>query len=245
MASGVSVERFKREISVVACLQHPHIVPILAAGETDGLPYFTMPFIDGETLRTRLTRSGEFPIAEALHLLRELASALAYAHRKGVVHRDIKPENILLTEQHVMVTDFGVAKALSDATVGGSGGLTSVGIALGTPAYMAHEQATADPMTDSRADIYAFGLIAYELLVGQGPFAGRTFQALIAAHVTEAPESVASRRPAIPAALAALTMRCLAKRPADRPQRAEDILHEVDAVNVSGAAARANIERRQ
>jgi serine/threonine protein kinase/tetratricopeptide (TPR) repeat protein len=236
MASGVSVERFKREISVVARLQHPHIVPILAAGETDGLPYFTMPFIDGETLRTRLTRSGEFPIAEALHLLRELASTLAYAHRKGVVHRDIKPENILLTEQHLMVTDFGVAKALSDATAGGSGGLTSVGIALGTPAYMAPEQATADPMTDSRADIYAFGLIAYELLVGQGPFAGRTFQALIAAHVTEAPESVASRRPAIPAALAALTMRCLAKRPADRPQRAEDILHELDAVNVSGAA---------
>jgi serine/threonine protein kinase len=166
-AYGVSAERFKREISLSARLQHPHIVPLLSAGVSDGLPYFVMPYIEGLTLRERLRHSGEYPVADAVRLLREVASALAYAHRQGVVHRDIKPENILLTDAHAVITDFGVAKALSNATIDGSSGLTSMGIAIGTPAYMSPEQASGDPSTDHRTDIYAFGLIAYELLTGQ------------------------------------------------------------------------------
>ncbi|MEO7963886.1 MAG: serine/threonine-protein kinase [Gemmatimonadaceae bacterium] len=245
LASGASVDRFEQEITLAARLQHPHIVPLLSAGETtsaaDGantirLPYFTMPLIEGESLRSRLTRVGEFSIPEALRLLRELASALAYAHARGIVHRDIKPENILLTEQHALITDFGVAKALSASTASGSKGLTSVGVALGTPAYMAPEQAAGDPTTDHRADIYAFGLVAYELLTGRGPFAGRPPSALIAAHMTESPEAVGKRRTGVPISFAALVMRCLEKRPADRPQRAEEILRELDGIHVFGAS---------
>jgi serine/threonine-protein kinase len=228
MASGVSIERFKREISLAARLQHPHIVPLLSAGETAGLPYFTMPFIEGESLRARLTRVGEFPVAEAARLLREVASALAYAHRKGVIHRDIKPENVLISEQHAMVTDFGVAKAISAATQADGDGLTGVGIVLGTPAYMAPEQVAGDPGMDHRADIYAFGVIAYEILAGRAPFAGRSAQALMAAHVIEAPEAISSRRAGIPVGLAALVMRCLEKNPDHRPQHAEDILRGLD-----------------
>ncbi|HEY6827341.1 MAG TPA: protein kinase, partial [Gemmatimonadaceae bacterium] len=235
--SGVSLERFKREIALVAGLQHPHIVPLLTAGEVNGVPYFTMPLVEGESLRARLQRTGELPIADAVRLLREIASALSYAHRKGIVHRDIKPENILLTEEHAIVSDFGVAKALAAATEGGvgPGGLTSVGIAVGTPAYMAPEQGAGDPSTDHRADIYSFGVVAYELLTGRPPFEGRA-QALIAAHATQSPEHVTMRRDAIPVALASLVMRCLAKRPADRPQRGEDLISELDAVVLSSVS---------
>jgi len=230
MASGVSIERFKREITLAARLQHPHIVPLLSAGETGGLPYFTMPFVEGESLRARLARGEEVPLRAAVHLLREVASALAYAHRKGVIHRDIKPENVLITEQHAMVTDFGVAKAISAATHADADGLTAVGVALGTPAYMAPEQVAGDPGTDHRADIYAFGVIAYELLAGRAPFAGRTAQALMAAHVLETPEAISSRRVGVPAELSALVMRCLEKSPDNRPQSAEDILRRLDDV---------------
>ena len=230
MASGVSIERFKREISLAARLQHPHIVPLLSAGETDGLPYFTMPFVEGESLRARLARGEEISIQEVVHLLREVASALAYAHRKGVIHRDIKPENVLIAEQHAMVTDFGVAKAISAATQADEDGLTAVGVALGTPAYMAPEQVAGDPGADHRADIYAFGVLAYELLAGRTPFGGRAVQALMAAHVIETPEPVNRRRSGIPAELAALVMRCLEKRPDNRPHSAEDILRKLDEV---------------
>ena len=230
MASGVSIERFKREITFAARLQHPHIVPLLSAGEAGGLPYFTMPFVEGESLRARLVRGEEIPLKAAVHLLREVASALAYAHRKGVIHRDIKPENVLITEQHAMVTDFGVAKAISAATQADSDGLTSVGVALGTPAYMAPEQVAGEPGTDHRADIYAFGVIAYELLAGRAPFAGRPAQALMAAHVLETPEAISNRRAGVPAELSALVMRCLEKSPDNRPQSAEDILRRLDDV---------------
>jgi len=230
MASGVSIERFKREITLAARLQHPHIVPLLSAGETGGLPYFTMPFVEGESLRARLARGEEVPLKAAVHLLREVASALAYAHRKGVIHRDIKPENVLITEQHAMVTDFGVAKAISAATHADADGLTAVGVALGTPAYMAPEQVAGDPGADHRADIYAFGVIAYELLAGRAPFAGRTAQALMAAHVLETPEAISSRRVGVPAELSALVMRCLEKNPDNRPQSSEDILRRLDDV---------------
>src|SRR5256885_1827140 len=229
-AAQVSLERFKREILLAAKLQHPHIVPLLTAGESNGLPYFTMPFVDGESLRIRLARHGELPVNQAIRMLREIASALAYAHEHGIVHRDIKPDNVLLSGGSAMVTDFGVAKALSASSNAEHGGITSLGVALGTPAYMSPEQASADPSVAHRADIYSFGVLAYELLTGQPPFAGRTPQNLLAAHVTEAPEAINRRRASLPPALAALVMRCLEKRPADRPQSASEVVHALDDI---------------
>ena len=166
LAAGVNVERFRREIQLAAQLQHPHIVPLLSAGEAEGLPYFVMPFVTGESLRKRVAREGEFPIAETVRILRDVVSALAYAHGYGVVHRDVKPDNVLLSGGVAVVTDFGVAKAVSASSEPGATGLTSLGVALGTPAYMAPEQATASPQTDHRADIYALGVVAYEMLTG-------------------------------------------------------------------------------
>jgi serine/threonine-protein kinase len=229
-AAQVSLERFKREILLAAKLQHPHIVPLLAAGESQGLPYFTMPFVAGESLRLRLAQHGELPVKDAVRVLREIASALAYAHEHGIVHRDIKPDNVLLSGGSAMVTDFGVAKALSASTNAEHANTTSLGVALGTPAYMSPEQASADPSVDYRADIYSFGVLAYELLTGQPPFAGRTPQNLLAAHVTEIPESINKRRASLPPALASLVMRCLEKRPADRPQSASDVVNALDDI---------------
>src|SRR6266581_9761999 len=164
MAAGLNAERFRREIQLAASLQHPHIAPLLAAGHADDLVYYTMPLIEGESLRAKLAREGELPIPESVRLLRDVADALAYAHARGVVHRDIKPDNVLVSDHHAVVTDFGVAKALSRS--GGTSGLTSVGVALGTPAYMAPEQVAGDPGVDHRADIYALGAMAYEMLAG-------------------------------------------------------------------------------
>ena len=228
MAATVSTERFKREILLAARLQHPHIVPVLTAGDADGLPYFTMPFIEGESLRARISKHGEMPVVEAARVLREIASALAYAHDHGIVHRDIKPDNVLVSGGSAMVTDFGVAKALSKSSNVEQGSTTSLGIALGTPAYMSPEQASADPAVDHRSDIYAFGVLAYELLTGQTPFAGRTPQGMLAAHVTEAPDLIQKRRSTVPPHFAMLVMRCLEKRPADRPQTALEIVHALD-----------------
>jgi TolB-like protein/Flp pilus assembly protein TadD len=228
LGAGLSVDRFRREIQLAASLHHPNIVPLLTAGEADGLLYYTMPLIEGDSLRTRLAREGELPIGEAVKLLRDVVDALACAHEHGVVHRDIKPDNVLLSRHHALVTDFGVAKALSEAT--GPNALTSVGVALGTPAYMAPEQATADPHVDHRADIYAVGAMAYEMLTGRPPFTGLTPQAILAAQVTQAPELVNRARPSVPPALAAWVMRCLEKRPADRWQSADDILHQLESM---------------
>ena len=233
MAAQVSIERFKREISLAARLQQAHIVPLLTAGETDGLPYYTMPLIEGESLRARIGREGALPIGEAIGILKEVARALAYAHQRHVVHRDIKPDNVLLSGGSAMVTDFGVAKALSASTNPGDTGLTSLGVALGTPAYMAPEQASADPLVDHRADIYAWGVMAYELLTGQPPFTGRPPQALLAAHVTETPEHITKRRTTVSPALATLVMRCLEKRAADRPQGAAEIVQALESIGTS------------
>ena len=232
---AVSIDRFKREIQVAAQLQQANIVPLLAAGEVDGVPYYVMPYVEGESLRARLARDGELPIADVVGILREVARALSYAHEHGVVHRDIKPDNVLLSGGSAVVTDFGVAKALSaSAQSDGSGaGLTSLGVALGTPAYMSPEQASADPHVDHRADIYALGAMAYELLTGQAPFAGRTPAAMLAAHVTEAPEEVQRKRKSVPPALAMIVRRCLEKSPADRPQSASEVLRALDAVSTS------------
>ena len=231
LAAGVNVERFRREIQLAAQLQHPHIVPLLSAGEADGLPYFIMPFVTGESLRTRVAREGEFPIAEAVRILRDVVSALAYAHAYGVIHRDVKPDNVLLSGGVAVVTDFGVAKAVTASSDSpGHTGLTSLGVALGTPAYMAPEQATASPNTDHRADIYALGIVAYEMLTGSPPFMGRSAQQVLAAQVVEEPDPVERRRPAVPPMLANLVNDCLSKRPADRPQTAAAVMHALDAI---------------
>jgi serine/threonine-protein kinase len=238
MSAAVSVARFKREIQLAARMQHPHIVPLLSAGETGGLPYFTMPFIEGESLRARLSRDGELPVSDALRILRNVASALAYAHAHGVVHRDIKPENIMISGDSAVVTDFGVAKALADAAGGERGGtLTSRGVALGTFAYMAPEQASADPSADHRADVYSFGVVGFEMLAGDPPFGRRTAEATIAAHMVEAPPLLTSRRSAVPARLAGLIAQCLAKRPADRPQSAKDCIVALDSIQTGEASA--------
>jgi eukaryotic-like serine/threonine-protein kinase len=231
MAAGVSIERFKREIAVAAKLQQANIVPLLAAGDADGLPYYVMPYVRGESLRARLARDGELPVADAIGILREVARALSNAHEHGVVHRDIKPDNVLLSGGSAVVSDFGVAKALTAASGGENVDITDLGMALGTPAYMSPEQASADPHVDHRADIYAFGCMAYELLTGQTPFTGRSPAATLAAHVSERPEPVERRRPSIPTALGALVARCLEKRPSDRPQTAQEVLHALDALS--------------
>ena len=236
--AGVSVERFKREIQLAAQLQHPHIVPLLAAGETEGLPYFTMPFVEGETLRARLSRADAMPLPDAVRVLREIAAALAYAHDRSIVHRDIKPENVLLSSGAAMVTDFGIAKAVSVARTQPTGStLTVAGTSLGTPAYMAPEQATGDGV-DSRSDIYSWGIVAYELLAGHHPFADKpTAQKLIAAHIAEVPpplmpELVKRGIPSTAAAqsLSRLVMRTLEKDPAQRPQKASELVAELSAI---------------
>ena len=229
MAAGVNMERFRREIQLAASLQHPHIVPLLTAGSSGDLLYYVMPFIEGESLRVKLAREGELPLAEVVKILLDVTDALAYAHRHGVVHRDIKPDNVLITEGHAVVTDFGVAKAVSASS--GRSSLTSLGVALGTPAYMAPEQAAADPNTDHRADIYALGSLAYEMLAGRTPFTAPTPQALLAAHITQAPEPVTRHRPAVPAPLNALVMRCLEKHAADRWQSAAEVVSQLEAMS--------------
>jgi serine/threonine-protein kinase len=228
LAAGVNAERFHREIQLAAQLQHPHIVPLLHAGRRGDLLYYTMPLVEGETLRVRLTREGELPIPDAVRILRDVADALAYAHARGVVHRDVKPDNVLVSGRHAVVTDFGVAKAVSAAS--GSSSLTSLGVALGTPAYMAPEQAAADPSVDHRADIYALGAVAYELLTRRPPFTAPTAQMVLAAQVTQTPEPVTALRAAVPPALAQLVMRCLEKRPADRWQSAEEVRQTLEVL---------------
>jgi TolB-like protein/Flp pilus assembly protein TadD len=232
VAAELSVERFRREIHLAAKLQHPHIVPLLSAGEVNGAPYFTMPFVEGESLRARLSRVGALPVPEVVRILREVVSALGYAHKHGVAHRDIKPDNIMLTDEFAVVTDFGVAKALTESSKGpGAATLTGLGVTLGTPAYMAPEQVTADPSIDHRADLYAVGVTGYEMLTGSLPFAGRSMQATLVAHAIEKPEPIERKRAGIPPVLAALIMRCLEKHPADRPQSAAELLTTLDAVH--------------
>jgi Tol biopolymer transport system component/tRNA A-37 threonylcarbamoyl transferase component Bud32 len=226
IAATLGAERFSREIEVAAQLQHPHILPLLDSGEADGFYYYVMPYVEGESLRDRLTHHGELPVHDAVKVLIEVVDALAHAHAHGVVHRDIKPDNVLLSGRHALVTDFGVAKAVSEAT--GAHTLTSVGVALGTPAYMAPEQAAADPNLDHRVDLYAVGVLGYELLTGRPPFSGLTPQETLAAHVTQAPEPVEKRRPGLSPVLSGVLMKCLAKRPADRWQTAEELLAQLE-----------------
>jgi eukaryotic-like serine/threonine-protein kinase len=228
MTASVNEDRFEREIHLAAKLQHPHIVPLLSAGVAGDLLYYVMPHIEGESLRERLARERELPIPETLRILRDVCNALAYAHGRGIVHRDVKPANVLLSGKYALVTDFGVAKAVAESTGGTT--LTSMGVALGTPAYMAPEQASADPTTDHRADLYAVGVMGYEMLTGRPPFTAASPQAVLAAHLTVPPEPVTLQRDSVPPPLAALVMGCLAKHPADRPQTAEELVAQLEAM---------------
>ena len=233
-------ERFHREIKIAAKLNHPHILPLLDSGSAEEQPsarppdrpsaflYYVMPYVEGPSLRDKLAKEGELPIGDAVRILRDVVDALTEAHAHGVVHRDIKPENILLSGRHALVTDFGVAKAISEAT--GREKLTTAGVALGTPAYMAPEQASADPHLDQRVDIYAVGAVAYELLTGRPVFMGTTPQMILSAHMTEPPQPVTNFRDTVPAALESVVMRCLEKRPADRWQSAEELLPQLEAL---------------
>ena len=230
LAHGLSAERFEREIKLAARLQHPHIVPLLSAGDVEGLPYYTMPYVAGASLRERM-QSGPIPNNEAMSILRDVAKALAYAHRQGIVHRDIKPENVLLSEGSAMVADFGVARAIRAATtLAPESTITQLGTQIGTPAYMAPEQAAGDPDVDFRADLYAFGVMAYELLAGQHPFADRrTLHALVIAHMTEAPKAITTHTTNVTASAASIVMQCLGKDPAERPESASAIVAALES----------------
>ncbi|MGH7525035.1 MAG: protein kinase domain-containing protein [Gemmatimonadales bacterium] len=228
LSAALGSERFPREIKFVAQFNHPHILSLYDSGEAQGFLYYVMPYVEGESLRDRLLREKQLPIADAVRILKGVADALAYSHARGVVHRDIKPGNVLLSGRHAVVTDFGVAKAVSASA--SSDTMTTVGMAVGTPHYMAPEQAMGQGEIDQRADIYALGILAYEMLTGRTPFSAETAQGILAAHVMEAPKPIRELRPAVPEPLADVIMKCLAKNPADRWQSADEFLAQLDLI---------------
>jgi len=234
LAASIGNERFQREIKLAARLQHPHILSVYDSGEAAGQLWFTMPFVEGETLRDRLVRETQLPIEEAVRIVREASLALDYAHRHGVVHRDIKPENILLSDGQALVADFGIARA-----VGGEGSLTQTGMTVGTPAYMSPEQASGERNIDGRADVYALGAVLYELLAGEPPFSGPNAQAIITRALTETPRPLTAVRPAVSASLQAAVAKALARTPADRFSTAAEFAKALGAtsgeVAVTGA----------
>jgi hypothetical protein len=213
LAAVLGAERFLAEIKTTANLQHPHILPLFDSGEADGFLFYVMPFVEGESLRERLTRETQLPVDEGLRTACEVAEALQYAHQQGVIHRDIKPENVLLHGGHALVADFGIALAVTK--IGGTR-LTETGLSLGTPAYMAPEQAMGEREITPKADVYALGCVLYEMLAGEPPFAGPTAQAIVARAMTEAPRPLATQRPTVPAHVVAAVEKALQKLPADR-----------------------------
>ncbi len=213
LAAAIGPDRFLREITTTANLRHPHILPLYDSGEAEGFLFYVMPFVEGESLRDRLNREKQLPLDDALRIAREVADALSYAHQRGVIHRDIKPENILLEAGHAVVADFGIAKAVSAA---GGDRLTETGLAIGTPLYMSPEQASGEQDLDGRSDLYALGCVLYEMLAGQAPFTGPTAESLIHQHLAAEPRPITQIRPAVPAELAGVVQRALAKNPADR-----------------------------
>ncbi|HET9798954.1 MAG TPA: serine/threonine-protein kinase, partial [Gemmatimonadaceae bacterium] len=213
LSAVLGPERFLKEIELTAGLQHPHILPLFDSGSAEGQLFYVMPFVEGETLRTRLDRECQLPVADAVRIAREVADALAYAHSRGVIHRDVKPENILLQGGHALVADFGIALAVQQA---GGHRITQTGLSLGTPQYMAPEQAAGERSVDARADIFALGAVTYEMLAGQPPFTGPTTQAVIARVLTAEPTPLTEVRHSVPAAIAAAVHTALAKLAADR-----------------------------
>ena len=235
LTSDVSAARFKQEIEFAAHLQHPHILPILAAGAKDDLLYYVMPYVTGESLRQHIEKGGAMPVVDAVRILREVADALAYAHRKGIVHRDIKPENILLEEGHAVLADFGVARAIDEARSGiGLPRVTGTGMSVGTPWYMAPEQASGERHIDARADLYALGVVAYEMLAGVLPFSAPSAQAMVVAHLTTPPPPITKARPDAPANVSAAIAKALAKSPDDRYRTAEEFR---DALEIAATGA--------
>ena len=243
ICAGLSEERFRNETRVIAKLQHPYIVPLLTAGVENNCPFYTMPYVAGESLQDRIERERALPVPLVTSVMRDVAEALCYAHERGVVHRDIKPANILLTGDHAVVTDFGVAKAVSEATAGG-GALTMVGSIVGTPAYMAPEQASADPFVDHRADIYGLGAVAYEMLAGRPVFSADSPHRLMAAHVTQTVDPLAQHRGDVPPALAAIVMKCLEKDPTRRYQNAREVMTALDSIARAPASAEGSLGSR-
>ncbi len=242
LSAIVGADRFLNEIRVTANLQHPHILPLYDSGSADGLLFYVMPYVQGESLRDRLSREKQLPIDEAVRLAKEVASALDYAHRQGVIHRDIKPENIMLQDGTALVTDFGIALAVSQA---GGKRMTETGLSLGTPYYMSPEQATGDRQIDARSDIYALGAVLYEMLSGDPPHTGSTSQAIIAAVVTEEPRDIATRRPRLAPHIAEAVHRALEKLPADRFASAAEFAKALDGGAVTtGRFAAAPSARR-
>jgi serine/threonine protein kinase/WD40 repeat protein len=230
LGARMSVDRFLREIEIVARLRHPLIVPLYDSGEADGYLYYVMPYESGQSLQQRLARDGPPPIPEAIRILRDLCDALAYAHERGIVHRDIKPANVLLTGDHSVVADFGVARVASTPARLTA---TTPGLMIGTPAYMAPEQITADQHIDHRADIYAVGVLGYELLTGRLPFQAEQLDALLHAHLLEPPTPISTHRSDVPPALVEWVMRCLEKRPDDRWQSAQELVRRLDALSMT------------
>jgi len=246
-ATEHSAQRFQREMLVTAKLQHAHILPVLTAGARDGLLYYVTPYVAGDSLRNRIATEGALPLNTAIVLLREVAEALAFAHARAVVHRDLKPDNIFLQHGHAILADFGIARAVEQATRGTpTDRLTRTGLGLGTPGYMSPEQLAGDPDVDARADIYAMGVVAYEMLSGHPPFPGRSPAKLIVAHMTEKPDPVTTYRADAPPELSALIGRCLEKDPADRWQTVEELmspLQELVMSPVSSGGTRMTSER--
>jgi hypothetical protein len=243
LAAGVNKERFRREVQLAAQLQHPHIVPLYSAGSQGEVLFYTMPFIEGESLKHALQEKKRFSPREVLRVLHDVVDALGYAHARGVIHRDIKPGNVLRSGAHAVVTDFGVAKALSVSSA--LPGMTTSGMVVGSPAYMAPEQLAGDPNADHRMDLYAVGLLAYELLTGDGPFQSSSPQETMAAQLTRTPVSLDKIRRDVPPALSAIIMKCLEKRPDDRWNDATELLAALDSISVpSGEFAAGSAGRR-
>ena len=230
LGAALGSERFLTEIRTTARLQHPHILPLLDSGDADGLLYYVMPLVTGETLRARLERERQLPIADAVRIAREVASALDYAHRQGVIHRDIKPENILLHDGSALVADFGIALAVQSA---GGARMTQTGLSLGTPQYMSPEQAMGERTIDARSDIYALGAVLYEMLAGDAPFTGGSVQAIVAKVLSERPTALHTLRDTVPAHVEHAVFTALAKLPADRYATAAEFAAALS--NASGA----------
>ena len=231
LTATLAAERFLREIQIAASLQHPNIVPLYDSGNTEGLLFFVMPYVEGESLRDRLNREKQLPIEDVIQLTSELGDALSFAHGHGIVHRDIKPENILISEGHALVADFGVARAVRQAS---EEGLTERGLAVGTPAYMSPEQATGSEEIDARSDIYTLGCVVYEMLSGEPPFNGPSGQAILAQHVSEQPPSLRVLRPTVSVELESAVEKALAKVPADRFRSAVEFANVIAGRSPSG-----------